>query len=740
MNMETTPVRSQPSRSLAATLASAFLTLSLAVLLISGGIQLFFNIQSQQQAITNQQQIIAENAAKSVSGFIDANFSALTTAVGITHPNTIPPEAQVQLLRSLLVNKPAFRQFALLDAHDKVTAEVTRTQVTSIKKITSYVTNEILLQSRKSNQYIGQVYFDPVNSEPVVLMAISIKSVLGEFQGTLIGELNLISMWNLVNQVKVGETGYAYVVDNKGKLIAYVDSTRALQGEDVSNIRPVKEFLKNPSTLLSQTANLYTGINNKLVVGSYVSLGSPIWVVVTELPWQEAFRQSFLLGAALLGVTILLAGLAVIAGVLISRRLSLPLINLTGIATSVSSGDWNQRAIVRGGREIEAMATAFNNMTDQLQELIGTLEERVAERTRVLERRSNELQNAAQIVREVSSIQDTDILLDRITRLVKERFGYYHIGIFLIDDNEEYAVLKSAGGEAGQLMLASKYRLRVGDETGIVGFVAHTGESRINVDIEKGSSNFQEPLLPYTRSEMALPLRLSNRIIGVLDIHSDKNNAFDQSSISVMRIVADQISVGIERTRLLEGLRQNASEFERMLQRNTARTWRNFLEPQKGSVGYYFDGVTIETQSHLPKKNLNENKKGATPVASTVEAYGTGNNLQVPIKLRGQTLGYLNFEFMTSEIPQDTIRFIEDAANRLALALENARLVQDAQRLAMRERQINIISAQTQQSTTLETLLQNTVRELGNALGMPKTFIQIGLLDVDPKSNDREGN
>ena len=78
---------------------------------------------------------------------------------------------------------------------------------------------------------------------------------------------------------------------------------------------------------------------------------------------------------------------------------------------------------------------------------------------------------------------------------------------------------------------------------------------------------------------------------------------------------------------------------------------------------------------------------------------------------------------------------VEEAADRLALALENARLVQDAQRLAMRERQINVISAQVQQSTNLETLLQNTVRELGNALGMPKTFIQIGLVNSGPKKD-----
>jgi K+-sensing histidine kinase KdpD len=109
--------------------------------------------------------------------------------------------------------------------------------------------------------------------------------------------------------------------------------------------------------------------------------------------------------------------------------------------------------------------------------------------------------------------------------------------------------------------------------------------------------------------------------------------------------------------------------------------------------------------------------------------------MAVPIQLRGQTLGTLNLQFQGTDIPQETHRLVEEAANRLALALENARLVQDAQRLAMRERQINVISAQVQQSVNLETLLQNTVRELGNSLGVPKTFIQIGLVNSESKKD-----
>jgi GAF domain-containing protein/HAMP domain-containing protein len=728
MIMETKKKNSRPARSLAVTFATAFLTLSAVILLASGGFQLFFNVQAQQQALSSLQQNIAQGAANTVNNFIEENFSVLSTSVQVAHPNTLPLANQNQFMVSLLAAQPGFRQYAIFDAQNNESSMASRTQVAQTKKIISYVTSDILAQTQKGKRYISSVYFDVVNNEPLVLMAVPIINVLGEYQGAFVGELNLISMWNQVNQIKVGNTGYAYVVDSKGKLLAYKDTARAFKGEDTSNIKTVNEFISNPGSIPAKRVNLYTGINGSLVVGTFVPLGSPNWAVVTELPWQEAYRQSIQLGAVSVGIILVLAALAIVVGILVPRRLSIPLIELTSTATAISAGNLKQRAKVRGGLEIEALASAFNNMGDQLQGLIDGLEERISERTQVLEKRSLELQNAAQIVREVSTIQDTNILLDRVSHLIKARFGYYHTGIFLIDDNEEYAVLKASGGDAGQLMLASKHKLKIG-ETGIVGYVAKTGEPRISLDVGTDTVHHQNILLPYTRSEMALPLKVGNHVIGVLDIQSDKTNAFDQSNISVMQIVTDQISIGFERAQLLQGMRKNESELQLTLKEDTSRSWRNYLEQKRGFVGYQFDGVTIASLTGLSTDNLKEMQK-IERVANADDEIGIyDNELAVPIQLRGQTLGTLNLHFQSPKISQETSRLVEEAADRLALALENARLVQDAQRLAMRERQINLISTQAQQSTDLDTLLKNTVRELGNTLGMPKTFIQIGLAD-----------
>ncbi|HTX89896.1 MAG TPA: GAF domain-containing protein [Anaerolineales bacterium] len=375
----------------------------------------------------------------------------------------------------------------------------------------------------------------------------------------------------------------------------------------------------------------------------------------------------------------------------------------------------------------------------ELRALHTDLEKRVQDRTTDLERRTTEIQTAALIARDASIAKNVDVLLNRTVQLLQLKFGYYHIGIFFIDDNGGYAILKAAGSEAGKLMLANNYKIRVG-EHGLIGQVSRTGEPHIALDVGADAAHAPNPLLPYTRSEMVLPLRVESRIIGVLDIQSDKVNAFDQTSISMMQIITDQISIAIGRIRLIQELQQNTTELERVLQENTARTWRSFLRQIRKRAGFRYEGVTVEPLQELPREGFDAMQKNEPTVTSVEKNGSVDSTLAVPIKIRGQTLGVLTIQFKGKDIPAESSVLAGEAANRLALALENARLVQDAQRLANREQQINKISAQIQQSTDLDVVLQNTIRELGDSLGVPKTFIQIGLtpardqLDTDQAS------
>lgn len=176
---------------------------------------------------------------------------------------------------------------------------------------------------------------------------------------------------------------------------------------------------------------------------------------------------------------------------------------------------------------------------------------------RALERRIIHLRVAAEIARDTTSLDKVDELLDRTVNLVRDRFGFYHAGIFLVEG--KYAVLRAATGDAGRQMLANNHQLKVG-EVGIVGHVTGTGEPRIVLDVGADAVYFRNPYLPETRSEMALPLQVGSSIIGALDVQSKEPNAFQSEDISILHILADQMAVAIENARLYESAQRRLDE------------------------------------------------------------------------------------------------------------------------------------------------------------------------------------
>jgi methyl-accepting chemotaxis protein len=180
-------------------------------------------------------------------------------------------------------------------------------------------------------------------------------------------------------------------------------------------------------------------------------------------------------------------------------------------------------------------------------------------RSRDLERRSIQLQAAAEVSRTAIAVREPDALLSQVTHLISEQFGFYHAAIFLLDEAAEYAELQAANSEGGQRMLEKGHRLKVGEQ-GVVGYVTGTGESRIVLDVGTDAVHFSNPLLPETRSEMALPLKLGTQIIGALDVQSKEAGAFDEKDATVLQTMADQLAIAIENARLLQETQQTVHE------------------------------------------------------------------------------------------------------------------------------------------------------------------------------------
>ena len=717
--MESETNQPKSSRSLTVTLAIAFFSLSAVVLLISSGLQLFSSIQTQQTALSQKQELIAQEAGKTVSSFVGEQFSVLETAINLSDPVSISGQERKTVLESLLGLQPAFRQLVLLNDQDNQLAEVSRFAQTSSGDIFTQLTEEALTQIHQGDRYISSIYIDNATSEPLAVMALPVTDIFGDFQGTLAVEVNLKFMWDLVDQLKVGETGYAYVVDNKGNLIAFNDTGRVLRGENVQDIFEVSEFVKNPTLSSDITPDVasYTGLLGTTVVGTYVPLGTPEWAVVTELPWGEAYQESIRQGIWALVITLGIAILAGLLGIFVARQLSSPLVNLSAIANEVASGNLTSSAKVTGPTEIAQVASTFNTMTSRLRELVGNLEQRVAERTTELERASQQVQHRAeqfeaiaQISRVISSIQNQEELLTRLTQMISQSFGFYHVGIFLVGENKQFAVLRAANSEGGQRMLERGHRLGVG-QTGIVGYVTSTGTPRIALDTGADAVYFDNPDLPGTHSEMALPLKSRNLVIGALDVQSTQVNAFMEEDINILSALADQVSSALENVRLHEQTREALTKAEVAFRQLTGEAWSDVTRFTP-ITGYRFDGSKAE-----PLKQFTN--------GSQIE--GQSDAFSIPVRLRGQSIGRLqiNPSKKGHRWADDEIAIIQATAERVALAAENARLVAESQMRASREQVIGEISSKISSSINLDNILQTALREMGRILPGAEISIQV---------------
>src|SRR5271157_4386553 len=195
------------------------------------------------------------------------------------------------------------------------------------------------------------------------------------------------------------------------------------------------------------------------------------------------------------------------------------------------------------------------NLTNELKRERNQLDSRIHQRTNELQKRASQLEVAGLVARDISKAANLDEILNNSVQLIKDRFNFYHAGIFLLDENKEYAVLRAATGEAGRRMIENNHKLKSG-ETGIVGYVVEKGEAHIALDVNIDEVHFKNPFLSQTRSEMALPLKVGNVIIGALDVQSVEENAFGYEDVQTLQTIADQLAVAIEKANLMQRLQE----------------------------------------------------------------------------------------------------------------------------------------------------------------------------------------
>lgn len=389
-----------------------------------------------------------------------------------------------------------------------------------------------------------------------------------------------------------------------------------------------------------------------------------------------------------------------------------------------------QNAVKKANANSEELRTS--NL--QLTQLRDDLEIRVRERTSELANRNEELANAssqiqrraaqfeamAQVARTITSIRDLQELLPNVANLINEYYGFYHVGVFLLDEAGEYAVLVASNSPGGRRMLERRHRLKVGEQ-GIVGSVAGSGEPRIALNVGEDAVFFNNPDLPETQSEMALPLRSGGNVIGTLDVQSKETGAFTNEDVQTLSLLADQVSLAIENARLFDESNRSLNDLQMLMRQSTREAWKRLPEQQR-LLGYRYNAMgasPLKESLILKVPGKGETDDGMAETGPFV----------VPIELRGEVIGNLVVQSPTgsrwTDDEQDIIRAV---AERVALSAENARLFEETTHRAERERLVSEITGKIRSHNDPQAMIETALQELRSALGASR-------VDILPKTN-----
>jgi len=352
--------------------------------------------------------------------------------------------------------------------------------------------------------------------------------------------------------------------------------------------------------------------------------------------------------------------------------------------------------IILGFQRLEA---AFLDAQVQIHTTLTALKDERNNLENMVIVRTKQMQRVNDIGRTVTAILDPGELLARAVYLIGDEFECYYTAIFLIDITGHWAELKAATGDAGKVLRENKHRLDINGKSSI-GTAIRTRQARIALDTGVDPARFDNPLLPYTRSQIVLPLAIGDRIIGALEMHSTKENAFTQQEVDTYQNMANQITIALENSRLFTEAQQSLAEMSATQQQYLKGAWLSLAADQK-------------LEYEVGDSEL------------------TGRQgIEIPLTLRDQIIGQINMSNSEGWTPEQR-NLIESIAAQAALALENARLVEESQSIAARERLVNDITSKVWASTTVDSILQTTARELGRALEAAEVDIEVSMSDTN---------
>jgi GAF domain-containing protein len=387
-------------------------------------------------------------------------------------------------------------------------------------------------------------------------------------------------------------------------------------------------------------------------------------------------------------------------------------ITVQSLREAVQRAQSNEKAQIEANQQLEAARM--------------TLEAQVAERTQALEQRSRYLQASIEVSRAAASILEPDQLIEQTVELIQEQFNLYYVGLFLVDAEGEWAVLKAGTGQAGRSMVNRGHRIRLG--TGMIGWSITNSAPRVAQAATEDSQRLATPELPETRSEAAIPLRSRGKTLGAITVQSSQPNAFGDVEVVSFQSMADQVALAIDNAQLLEESQQAIQEVQRAYGISSRLAWQEMLQTGQRMAYRYQGGRVMAVKSQPDAEAAGSSEESTQPAQLASKAM-----LRVPIKVREQIIGVVRIQ-PASEVTwsEDELAVLQSLSDQLGVALESARLYQDSQRLALREQITSEVTSRIRETLDLEAVLKTAVQEIQKTMGVPEVVISLGTQANDP--------
>ncbi len=708
-----------------------FILLASLPVLITGIISSLINVQGLRNASFNQLSSVAQLKTSEIAAWVSSlqiNLNLIMQDKSIVQDirfiiqNTAEADTLKIETRDRFnnLNKTAgyFEELFIMDGNGEVILSTRPSQEGKIFSTQSFYHEGL------QAPHVAPPIYDVSLAKYTIIFSQPIKNDSGTVLGVIAGRANLDVLGQIMlERAGLGDTGETYLVGSNYAVLSQLRFKDATVGESYIRTTGTTEIIE---THISGSA-LYHDYRNIAVLGSYLWIPELEIALIAERDQSEALEASNRASAITLGLMALTAAIAVGAAFLVTGTIVTPISQLVTVAGNITTGNLDVRAQVQRDDEIGILASTFNAMASRLKELIGSLEQRVTDRTKALA-------TSSEVSRRLSTILDRKQLVTEVVEQVKNAFGYYHTQIYFYDEARENLVMAGGTGEAGKIMLEQFHKLANG--RGLVGRAAENNEPILVTDTTQNPEWLPNPLLPDTKSEAAIPISIGDLVLGVLDVQQNIVDGLKREDIDALYSIANQIAVAVQNSQSYTEVQRSQALLSEALKVARLGNWEYDFEKDLFSFSDEFYAIFRTTVEQVGGYKISSadyarifvHPDDAALVGAEIQRVIDSKDRHFSTKLEHRIIfadGETGYISVNINVDRDADGKIIRWYGANQDVTERRKLEEFNRKRAVQQEAINLITQKIQSTTSVEAALQITARELGHALGMKATLVEL---------------